>query len=175
LQLHLESRLGGPSLAPAILRRVPSHYRDPDAPTSNHPRGIGVLAFVERDGALLLERRADFGTWGIPGGALDEDEAVEEAIAREVREETGLEAVTIDLLGVFSDPSRIIAYPDGNVVRLLTLAFAVHVARREPRISHESLEPRFVPLDEVRQLDLGAAPVPVIDEYLSSPTRPVIA
>ncbi len=169
------ARSGGPSLLPAILRRVPSYYQDPGAPTPNRPRRVGVVAFIERDGSLLLERRADFGTWGIPGGALDEDEDVEQGIAREVLEETGLEALSIELLGVFSDPSRIVEYDDGNVYRLLTLAFVVSVAPGRPRVSEESLELRFVPFSLVRDLEIGAALRPVIDAFLERRARPVIA
>lgn len=154
---------------------MPSFYRDPDAPSPNHPRRVGVVAFIEREGALLLERRADFGIWGIPGGALDEDETIEEAIAREVHEETGLTAVSIELLGVFSDPSRIIEYNDGNVYRLLTVAFVVGVGPGEPRISEESLELRFVPFEQVRNLEIGAAHVPLVDAFLDGRVRPVIA
>ena len=154
---------------------MPSFYRDPEAPIPNNPRPVGVVAFIQRDDSLLLERRADFGTWGLPGGALDEDETVEEAIAREVREETGLETVSIELFGVFSDPSRIVAYPDGNVFRLLTLAFAVEVAPGEPELSSESLELRFVPLADVSTHEIGPALVPLVDAYLSSRERLVVA
>jgi len=162
-------------LRAAILHRVPSWYRDPDAPRPNNPRRIGVVAFIERDGALLLERRADFGTWGLPGGALDEDETVEKGIAREVHEETGLETVSSELFGIFSDPSRIIGYDDGSIYRLLTIAFVVRVRPGEPRVSEESLELRFVPLEAVRALDLGTAHVPLIDAYLHDAPRPVVA
>ena len=154
---------------------MPSYYRNPEAPMPNNPRRIGVVALIQRDGALLLERRADFGTWGIPGGGLDEDETVEEGLAREVLEETGLDVVSTELLGVFSDPTRIIEYDDGNVYRLLTLAFAVSVGPGAPRISDESLELRFVPLSRVRDFELGAALVPVIDAFLDERARPVIA
>ena len=154
---------------------VPSFYRDPEAPEPNNPLRVGVVAFVERDGSLLLERRADFGTWGIPGGALDEDETVEQGITREVLEETGLEVLSIELLGVFSDPSRIIAYGDGNVHRLLTLAFVVSVAPGPPRVSEESLELRFVPFSRVRDFEIGAALVPVVDAFLEGRARPVVA
>lgn len=160
---------------PGYWVRMPSYYRDPEAPAPNRPRRVGVVAFVERDGSLLLERRADFGTWGIPGGALDEDETLEHGIAREVREETGLEAVSIELFGIFSDPSRIIEYADGNVYRLLTVAFVVGVAAGEPRVSEESLELRFVPFARVRELALGAAHVPLIDAFLDGQARPVVA
>ena len=154
---------------------MPSWYRDPAAPLPNHPRRIGVVAFIERGGALLLEHRADFGTWGVPGGALDEDETVDEGIAREVFEETGLDVVSTELFGIFSDPSRIIGYDDGNIYRLLTIAFVARVGPGEPRTSEESLELRYVPFEEVRTLDIGAALVPVIDAFLDRHARPVVA
>ena len=154
---------------------MPSYYRDPEAPAPNNPRRIGVVALIERDGELLLERRADFGTWGIPGGGLDEDETVEEGLTREVLEETGLVVVSTELVGVFSDPSRIVEYDDGNVYRLLTLAFAVAVAPGTPRVSDESLELRFVPFSRVRDFELGPAIVPVVEAFLDERPRPVVA
>jgi ADP-ribose pyrophosphatase YjhB (NUDIX family) len=154
---------------------VASFYHDPEAPIPNNPRRVGVVAFIERNDSLLLERRPDSGTWGLPGGALDEDETVREAIAREVHEETGLETVSVELSGVFSDPSRIVAYSDGNVFRLLTLAFAVEVAPGEPELGSESLELRFVPLANVSELEIGPVLVPLVDAYLSSRPRPVVA
>jgi ADP-ribose pyrophosphatase YjhB (NUDIX family) len=154
---------------------VPSYYRDPDAPTPNAPRRIGVVAFIERDGRLLLEQRADFGTWGLVGGLLEEDETVEEGIVREIREETGLETVSVKLFGVFSDPTRIVAYPDGNVMRLLSVAFTVRVAEGEPRVSHESLALRFVAREDLGTLELGPAQKPLFDAYLAGRARPVVA
>jgi ADP-ribose pyrophosphatase YjhB (NUDIX family) len=155
--------------------RVPSYYRDPSAPAPNRPRRAGVVAFVVRERSLLLERKADFGTWGIPGGALDENETIEEGMARDVREETGLEVVSSELFGIFSDPSRIIEYDDGNVYRLLTVAFVVGVAAGEPRISEEPLELRFVPFERVRDLEIGAALAPLVDAFLDGHARPVVA
>jgi ADP-ribose pyrophosphatase YjhB (NUDIX family) len=92
-----------------------------------------------------------------------------------VREETGLETLSLELFGVFSDPSRMIAYPDGNVFRLLTLAFVVAVASGDSQISRESLELRFVPFPDIPDLEVGPALVPVLDAYLSSRDRPVVA
>jgi ADP-ribose pyrophosphatase YjhB (NUDIX family) len=154
---------------------VPSYYRDPEAPTPNQPRRIGVVAFIERDGRVLLEQRADFGTWGLIGGLLEEDETVEEGIAREIREETGLETVSMELFGVFSDPTRIVAYPDGNVMRLLSVVFTVRVAEGEPRVSAESLALRFVAVDDLLALELSPAQTPLFEAYLAGRSRPVVA
>lgn len=167
--------LAGRRLLRRYCRPVPSYFRDPEAPAPNNPRRVGVVAFIQRDGSLLLERRADFGTWGLPGGALDEDETVQQGIAREVLEETGLEVLSIELLGVFSEPSRIIEYDDGNVYRLLTIAFVVAVAPGEPRHSEESLELRFVPFARIREFEIGASHVPVVAAFIEGHARPVVA
>lgn len=132
------------------------------------------MAFVEREGRVLLERRADFGTWGLIGGLLEEDETVTDGIAREIHEETGLETISVELFGVFSDPSRIVAYPDGNVMRLLSVVFTARVAEGEPRRSHESLELCWVPIAELGEIDVGPAQTPLVEAYLSNRARPVV-
>lgn len=52
-------------------------------------------------GELLLQRRADNGFWGYHGGSVGLDEAVEEAVARELFEETGLTAHPADVVRRF--------------------------------------------------------------------------
>jgi ADP-ribose pyrophosphatase YjhB (NUDIX family) len=154
---------------------VPSYYRDPDAPAPNLPRRVGVVALIERGGALLLERRADFGTWGLIGGALDDDETVREAIVREIREESGLAVVSAELFGLFSDPTRIVAYPDGNVYQLFTVVFRVAVDGGDPVPSEESLELRLVSLASIWELDVSPAHVPILEAFLADPPDVVVA
>ncbi|HKP09961.1 MAG TPA: NUDIX domain-containing protein [Gaiella sp.] len=67
----------------------------------------GVEAVIERDGRVLLARRANEpgkGLWDLPGGFPDEQEGPLEALAREVREETGLALEGIALLGIWLEP-----------------------------------------------------------------------
>ena len=96
-------------------------------------------------------------------------------MAREVLEDALLEVVSMELFGVFSDPSRIIEYDDGNIYRLLTLAFVVSVAPGEPRVSSESLGLRFVPFSHVRDFEIGAALAPIVDAFIEGHARPVVA
>ena len=49
-----------------------------------------MLALIEHDDALLLERRSDCGRWGLVGGGVGIEESLEDGLRREVREETGL-------------------------------------------------------------------------------------
>jgi 8-oxo-dGTP diphosphatase len=70
---------------------------------------IGVNVFVIRDARLLLGRRkgAIFGagTWGLPGGHLETGEAMKEAAARELMEETGLAATQLEFSNIVNDRS----------------------------------------------------------------------
>jgi ADP-ribose pyrophosphatase YjhB (NUDIX family) len=154
---------------------VPGYYRDPHAPTPNNPRAIGAAALIVSDTSILLDCRADDGTWGLPAGRVEDDETVAEAVIREVREETGLETVAVDLFGVFSDPTRIVEYADGNVYGLVTIAFTVAVAADDPVASDESRELRFVPLADLGSMDLFPTHRPIIDAYLSRPVGVVVA
>jgi 8-oxo-dGTP pyrophosphatase MutT (NUDIX family) len=146
---------------------VPSYYRDPSAPEPNVPRRVGVIALLERDGKVLVQRRADDGAWDFVGGSLDEEETVLDALHREVREETGLGIADATLLGVYSDPSRIIEYPDGTVCRLLSLVFHARAEPGvEPRASDESLELRFLAHEELARLDFWPVVAPIRDAFL---------
>ena len=59
---------------------------------------VGAI-IVNREGLVLaLERKKIPGSWQFPQGGLDEGETPLEAVKREVREETGIEAVHLELL-----------------------------------------------------------------------------
>ncbi len=80
----------------------------------DHPiLGVGAI-IIDGDRVLLVRRAKEplKGQWSIPGGAVEVGEALLEALAREIREETGLEVRPRRVLEVFD---RILRDPDGRV------------------------------------------------------------
>ena len=66
---------------------------------------VAAGALIENHGRVVLVRRGiepGLGRWALPSGFVEYGEAVEETAIRECREETGLEVVLDDLLGVCS-------------------------------------------------------------------------
>ena len=68
-----------------------------------------VLIASTPDPSILLVQRANepfAGSWALPGGFVDDRERVRDAAARELAEETGIEAPELALLDVYDTPGR---------------------------------------------------------------------
>ena len=145
-------------------------YRDAAAPEPTQPLSLGVVALIELEGAVLLERRVDSGRWGLVGGAVEMNDSLEAALRREVMEETGLTVSRFSLFGTFSDPSRRIQYPQGDVVRIVTLAYVVEVEDFGAlSLSDESTELRFFPRGELSRIDIVETHRHIVDAFLTQP------
>ena len=66
------------------------------APAPSPAALVVTAAVIERDGAFLLTRRLDGthleGQWEFPGGKCEPGETLEQCLARELREELGVDA-----------------------------------------------------------------------------------
>jgi len=70
---------------------------------------VGVGGVVVRDGRVLLIRRGKpplYGRWVVPGGTVELGETLEEALVREMEEETSLRVEPIEVLTVFDRIER---------------------------------------------------------------------
>ncbi len=78
---------------------------------------IAVDAFIVKDGRILLAKRSEGGLspgcWSIPGGGVEFGEAVDDTLAREIREELNLEMVSYRLWNAYS-----VMHEDIHVVAL---------------------------------------------------------
>jgi len=90
---------------------------------------------------LLIHRKNPpfQGLHALPGGYVEYGETTEHAAARELLEETGLTAVNLSLIGVYSDPHR---DPRGHVV---SIAYRAEVAGYSLRAGDDAAAAAFVP------------------------------
>jgi 8-oxo-dGTP diphosphatase len=106
---------------------------------------IGVGAVVFRGGDALLIRRGKppfLGQWSIPGGKIRHGEALEDAVRREVLEETGVEMRLIGLLGVFE------ALPGPSPDHFVMIDYAAEWVKGEPVAGDDAAAAEFTPLEE---------------------------
>ena len=125
---------------------------------------LAAYALVLRDDAVLLTRNSvrgpHPGSWTLPGGGVDHGEPPAAAVAREVLEETGLEATVGALLGVHDEHFTGTA-PHGREEDFhgIHLVFAATVSAGEPElreVAGTTDAVAWVPLS-----DLGSGTVPV--------------
>ncbi|MDD1370549.1 NUDIX domain-containing protein, partial [Bacillus sp. MHSD17] len=99
---------------------------------------------------ILLQLRTDFNRWGIIGGALEYNEMLEEALKREVYEETGLIIKNPKLFRTYSGPDFFQIYPNGDQVHGVLVVYICREFNGELVCNQtESKELRFFPLDEL--------------------------
>src|SRR5689334_5027378 len=67
---------------------------------------VAVFGIIIEEGRVLLCRRRDIGWWNLPGGGMELGETVDEALRREMLEETGLDVEVGRLVGVYSKPQK---------------------------------------------------------------------
>ena len=78
---------------------------------------------LDNEGRVLLHHRRDNDTWGLPGGAMELGESLEETAVREVKEEVGLICRDFKLFNVYSGSELYYKYPDGNEVYNVTATY----------------------------------------------------
>lgn len=114
-------------------------------------RCVGALV-RDGDGRLLLVERGQppaQGTWSLPGGRVEAGESDAEAVAREVREETGLRVRTGALVGRVERPG-----PAGVTYEIFD--YAATVAGGRLRAGTDAADARWVDPGEL--LSLPCAP-----------------
>lgn len=112
----------------------------------------GATAVVLRgDAEVLLVRRADNGCWGPVAGVLEPGEHPADCAAREVLEETSVEAEVEALAWV--NVTEPIVYPNGDRSQYLDHTFRCRYVRGEPRVADdESTDVGWFPLDALPEM-----------------------
>lgn len=81
---------------------------------------VDCVVFDVEERLLLIKRKNKpfVGQYALPGGFVQQGERTEDAALRELKEETGIEAKAVELVGVYSNPGR---DPRGHVVSIAYL------------------------------------------------------
>jgi 8-oxo-dGTP diphosphatase len=106
---------------------------------------LAVAVLIARDGRILLGKRGpssrESGKWSFPAGFVERGERLERAAVREAREETGLDIIVGDLVGLYSS--------DGETV-VLAVYEATSVG--EPRAGDDLTEVGWFATSELPEL-----------------------
>lgn len=124
----------------------------------NRIQRIGVYGICVKNQKLLLVRASSLtevaGRWFLPGGGVDYGEEPINALRREVKEETGLNATIGDLLGIVTDERT---RSNGVHCHTVRIIYAVTDATGElaDETAGSSDQARWIPLDEAAQLPIA--------------------
>lgn len=135
----------------------------------------GGAIIRDQQGRILLQRRSDYGNWGLPGGGMEPGETIENTMKREALEETVLVITDNELYGVYSGPRMQYRYPDGNEVVFVMFIFNAQ-ADLQGRIANdgktlifndynnESLELEFKALEEIEISTISSVQRPIFED-----------
>ena len=135
--------------------------------------GVGAIV-IQNDRALVVRRATEplKGQWSIPGGMLELGEKLREGVAREVREETGLDVEVGEVLDVFDSIFR---DADGRAqYHYVLIDFLCRPIGGELLASSDVDDAKWVSSDELDSLTMKEVTIAVIrkglDRCLSSKT-----
>jgi len=118
---------------------------------------VVVAGLIEMDGKVLLVRKPKGigpypDTWHIPGGKLEQDEGIIEALEREVKEETGLKLEGIEHLSFDEDFE-----PDkhGKLTHFIFLQFKATAMPGEARAMDDVIESMWASKKDLSGLGLN--------------------
>ncbi len=129
---------------------------------------VGVGAVIVREAEVLIVRRANpplQGEWSIPGGALELGEKLRDGVAREVREETGLEVEVGPVLDVFDS-----IFPDGEgrtQYHYVLIDYLCHLRSGSAVAASDASELRWARAEELAGLGMRQVTIDVIRKALA--------
>jgi mutator protein MutT len=127
---------------------------------------VGVGGVVVRDGKVLLIRRGKeplYGRWVVPGGTVELGESLEEALVREMEEETGLRVEPLEVLTVFDRIER-----DGErvVYHYVIVDYLCRWLSGEAAAASDALDAAWAAPEEIPAYDLPQKALEVVQDAL---------
>ncbi len=116
----------------------------------------GAYGVVRKDSQLLVTRKKSGpyqGLWGLPGGLIEFGETPEEALKRELMEETALEGSELKLLFIASNVGTCDQKGEKHLFHHVGIVYQVHQIRCLPHLVAEE-ESCWILLKDMRQEEL---------------------
>lgn len=83
-----------------------------------------VVVILDKEDRVLLQKRNDHTKkYGLPGGLMELGESTEKTAIREVKEETGLDVQSLNLINVFSGEDYYMELPNGDKFYCVTIGY----------------------------------------------------
>lgn len=124
---------------------------------------------VNRSREILLIQRGNLpfkGNYALPGGFVDYNECVEDAVLREIKEETNLDCSIRKLVGVYSKPGR---DPRGHMV---SVVFSLNIVSGVAKSGDDAVGLKWFPLDGFLP-QLAFDHNEIIEDFKKSETKPI--
>jgi 8-oxo-dGTP diphosphatase len=125
---------------------------------------IDAIIHNEKNQILLIKRKNNpfMNHLSLPGGFINHGEKVEDALKREVKEEVSLDIEPLEILGVYSDPSR---DPRDHIMSIAFICLTVDNLKGEA--GDDASEIYWKNLNEIDTLNLAFDHKMILEDYLN--------
>jgi ADP-ribose pyrophosphatase YjhB (NUDIX family) len=150
------------------------YYNDPDAPPANSVVPSTTAVVTDEHDRIVLIKRRDNDLWALPGGGMELGESIVDTAVREVKEETGLDVEVTGLIGVYTNPSHVMAYTDGEVRQQFSLCFTTRLLGGDLLADSESTDIAWTPSQDIPSLNMHPSMRLRIQHYLEHRDAPYL-
>ncbi len=127
---------------------------------------MGILYSEEK--GLLLEKRTDTGEWCTPGGAIELGESLDEALRREIKEETNLDIANPKLFDIRANVHMV--YPNKDEVYYTDIVYEINEFFGDLKPDSESKELAFFSLDNLPE-NIMPTQIGYIEKFVALNTK----
>ena len=122
---------------------------------------VGGVVIDSQSRLLVIQRRNEpaRGLWSLPGGRIEVDESAEDAVVREILEETG---VSVQLVREVGSVQR--AAPGGGTYDIRDF-LAIPISLTPPHANDDALDARYVTPQQLRELPTSPGLIEALEEW----------
>ena len=123
---------------------------------------VAVDAIIDYDGDIVIIERSNppFG-WALPGGFVDNYESLEDAVRREMKEETNLELVDLKQFHAYSTPGR---DPRFHTIGIVFTA----KGKGAPKAGDDAAKLKVIKLSDIDKTDFAFDHKQILKDYIAS-------